>query len=80
MVVQGGGPESLMASIEPHLIELILSMAEIRRCLSTSEAIALANDLISGIHTESRIIEWKKQRNEYREALPVLGSNLWQLF
>ena len=80
MVVQGGGPESLMASVEPHLIELILSMAEIRRCLSTSEAIALANDLISGTPTESRIIEWKKQRNEYREESPVLGSKWWQLF
>ena len=57
MVIQGGGPESLMASVEPHLIELILAMAEIRRCLSTSEALALGNDLISGTPTESNIIK-----------------------
>ena len=80
MVLQGGGPESLMASVEPHLIELILAMAEIRRCLSTSEALALGNDLIRGTPTESKIIEWKKQRNEYRDGSPVLGSKWWQLF
>ena len=51
---QGGGPESLMASVEPHLIELICPMAEIRRRLTTSEAISLANDLIVGTETEKR--------------------------
>ena len=54
LVLQGGGPESLMASVEPHLIELICSMAEMRRCLRTSEAISLANDLIVGTETEKR--------------------------
>ena len=51
MVGQGCGPERLMASVEPHLIELILAMAEIRICLSTSEALALGNDLINGTAT-----------------------------
>ena len=46
MVTQGGGPRSLMAPIEPYLIDLIISMAEFRRCLSMSEALALGNDLI----------------------------------
>ena len=80
MVVQDGGPESLMASVKPHSIELILLMAEIRRCLFMLEVIALANDLISGIPTESRIIEWKKVRNEYREESPVWVSKWWQSF
>jgi len=37
-------------------------MAEIRRCLTTSEALALvlANDLIADTETEQSIIEWGK--------------------
>ena len=80
MVLQGGGLESLMASVEFHLIELILTMAEFRRCLSTSEALTLGNDLIRGTETEKNIIAWKQSRNEYREDAPVLGSKWWQLF
>ena len=80
MVLQGGGPISLMASVEPHLIELICAMAEIRRCLTISEALALGNDLIAGTQTEKNIIEWKKSRNEYNKDLPLLGRKWWRLF
>ena len=80
IVLQGGGPESLMASVEPHLIDLICAMAEMRRCLTTSEAIALANDLIIGTETEKRIVEWKKERNNFNENSPVLGKKWWLLF
>ena len=80
MALQGGGPESLMALVEPHLIELILAMAEFRRYLSTSEALVLGNDLIYGIETKKNIVEWKQSRNEYREVAPVLGSKWRQLF
>ena len=57
IVLQGGGSESLMAPVEPHLVELICAMASIRRCLSSSECIALANDLIAGTELESTIIK-----------------------
>ena len=80
MVLQGGGPRHLMASVEPHLVELICSMAEIRRCLTISEALALGNELISGTQTEENIIEWKKSRNEYNKDLPLLGRKWWKLF
>ena len=80
MVTQGGGPQSLMAPIEPYLIDLIISMAEFRRCLSMTEALALRNDLIHGTLTETDIIEWKKKRNEYRENTSVLGAKWWSLF
>ena len=80
IVLQGGGPESLMAPVEPHLVELICAMAGMRRCLTTSEAIALGNDLIIGTETEKRIIEWKKNRNEFNDNSPVLGRKWWQLF
>lgn len=75
-VMQGGGPETLMASVGPHLVELICAMAEIRRCLTASEAIALANSLILGTETERRIIKWKKARNQYDDNSPVIwGKN-----
>jgi len=80
IVLQGGGPESLMASVEPHLVELICAMAEFRRCLTTSEALSLGNDLIRGTPTEENIIKWKKARNEYKEDMPVLGRKWWKLF
>ena len=80
IVLQGGGSESLMAPVEPHLVDLICAMASIRRCLSSSECIALANDLIAGTELESTIIQWKKRRTEYFEGSPVLGKKYWALF
>lgn len=35
-----------MAPIEPKLVELVLAMAKIRRYLTVSETLGLANDLI----------------------------------
>ena len=67
---QGGGSETLMYEVEPHLVELICAMARIRRCLTTSKSIAGANDLISGTELE-KITEWKQQRmNSIDEILP----------
>ena len=80
IVLQGGGPGSLMAQVEPNLVELICAMAEMRRCLTTSEAVSLGNDLIIGTETEKRIIEWKKKQNEYNNNSPLLGKKWWQLF
>ena len=79
-ILQGGGAETLMASVEPHLVELICAMGEIRRCLTASVAVALANDLIHGTETEKQIIQWKKKRNEYNNNSPVLDRKWWQLF
>ena len=62
-ICQGGGSKTLMYDVEPHLVELICAMARIRRCLTTTESIALANDLISGTELEKKIIEWKKKAN-----------------
>ena len=80
MVLQGDGPVSLMASVEPHLIELNCAMAEIRRCLTISEALALGNDLIRGTETEKKIIEWRKSQQEYNKDSPLLGRKWWKLF
>ena len=32
IILQGGGPETLIASEEPHQVELICPIAEFRRC------------------------------------------------
>ena len=75
-ILQGGGHETLMV-LEQHLIQLICAMAEIRRCLTVSEAIALGNSMINGTKTERKIIQWKKARNEFNENSPVLGRKWW---
>ncbi len=74
IVLEGGGSKSLMSPVEPHLVELLCSMASIQRCLSSSECIALANDLIAGTELESTIVNWKKKRMEYSQGSPVLGK------
>ena len=76
LVRQGGGSETLMHEVEPHLVELICVMAQIWRYLTTSESIALANDLIAGTQLEKVIIEWKKQRMEYDPTSPVIGKKV----
>ena len=80
MIRQGGGSETLMSEVEPHLVELICAMAHIRRCLTTTESLALANDLISETIIEEKIINWKKKRMEYDPSSPVLGKKYWMLF
>ena len=57
------GSETLMAPIEPHLVELICTMGQIRRSLTASESLSLANDLIYGTQVEEDVIKWKKRRN-----------------
>ena len=55
MICQGGGSETLMHEVEPHLVELICAMAQIRRCFTTSKSTALANDLISGTELKKEL-------------------------
>ena len=40
------GRQSLMVPVEPNLVELVLTMVKIRRCLTVSEILELANDSI----------------------------------
>ena len=80
IVMQESGSETLMPCIEPHLVEFISTMGQIRRSLSGCESLSLANDLIYGPQAEKEIIEWEKRRNEYNPNAPVLGKKYWQLF
>ena len=53
-IVNGMGPESPMAEAEPQLVELIVRMGRIRRCLTPTQCFHLANDLIKGTEIECK--------------------------
>ena len=81
VVLSEHGPSTAMSEVEPHLVTLILAMAQARRCLGVTECLGLANDLIKGTSLEKDIIERKKRRNEWTDDnSPVLGKKYWKLF
>ena len=51
-----------MSEVEPHLVTLILAMAQARRCLRANKCISLANDLIKGTEVQKKIIHRKKKK------------------
>lgn len=54
--------QSPMSRIEPKLIQLILCMSNIKRTLTVSKGLMLANDPIAGTKTQEYLIEWKKKK------------------
>ena len=60
LIVKSMGPESPMADVEPVLVDLIIKMSTIRRCLTPSQCLHLANDLIAGTETEQKVIKFKE--------------------
>ena len=80
-IVLHPGKQSLMSPVEGKLVQLVLAMARIRRCLTTSESLELANDLIKGTPLEQHIIDWKRSINhKVNVNEPVLGKKYWSLF
>ena len=61
LVVKSMGPASPMAEIEPILIDLILRMSTIRRCLTPSQCLHLANNLFKELKIEKKLIEFKEK-------------------
>ena len=80
LVVKSFGPQSPMAEVEPILVDLIVKMSTIRRCLTPSQCLSLANDLVAGTDTEKKVIEFKRKlyKKEYESA--SLGMNYWEGF
>lgn len=56
------GPASPMAGVEPQLIELLARMSRMRRCLTATRCLFLANDLIKGTEIDDEVIAFKKGR------------------
>ena len=54
--------QSPLAVIEPKIVTLIKCMNNIKRSLSTIDAINLVNDLIMGRSVQKKLIEWKLKK------------------
>ena len=80
LIVSSFGPKSPMAEVEPVLVDLIVKMSTIRRCLTPSQCLHLANDLVAGTEIEKKVIELKEKiyKKEYESA--CLGLNYWKGF
>ena len=69
-----------MSDVEPKLVELIIRMGRIRRCLTPSQCLLLANDLIEGTAYESKVIDFKEIRLKKKLQKALLGKKYWQGF
>jgi hypothetical protein len=65
------GPESPLAAVEPTIVQLILSMAEIREPLPPSRCIHLINDLIRNTPTQEKLIEFKTKMRMFSPHVPL---------
>ena len=58
-------------------------MSRIKRTLTISQVLSLANDLIQKTVTQQRLIEWKKKQKNYHNSisnLSTVGRSYWQQF
>ena len=78
--VYGLGPETPMHLVEPKLVELIIRMSRIRRCLTPFQCLHLANDLIKGTEIEKNVIAYKEKQFRRKFESADLGNRYWQGF
>jgi len=76
----GLGPETPMRLVEPRLVDLIIRMSRIRRCLTPSQCLYLANDLIKGTEVEKKVIAYKEKQFGKIYEKADLGNRYWQSF
>ena len=74
------GPKFPMEKVEPQLVELIIRMSRIRRCLTGAQCLHLANDLIAGTKIEKDVIKFKEQLCKQKCETASLGLNYWRGF
>ena len=80
LTVTSMGPTSPMSAVEPKLVELIIRMSRIRRCLTSSQCLLLANDLVEGTKYEQDVIAFKQKRYRRKFDTADLGQNYWKGF
>ena len=78
--VNSMGPVSPMAAVEPQLVKLIIRMSRIRRCLTPTQCLLLANDLVEGTKYQDEIIAFKEKRYRRKFEKASLGQNYWKGF
>ena len=72
-----------MIFIEDRLVELLLCMSKIKRSLTASEGLRLANELIAGSEIQHRLILWKIKKNIYHSnplEMGTVGPLYWNGF
>jgi len=74
------GPYSPMRLVEPKLVDLIIQMSRIMRCLTVSQCLLLANDLIEGTEVEKAVVEYKKKIKASYSEKANLGPKYWMGF
>ena len=78
--IYGLGPEPPMRLVEPKLVDLIIRMSRIRRCLTPSQCLHLANDLINNTEIEKKVIAYKENQFNKKYEKADLGNRYWQSF
>ena len=58
--VSSYGPKTPISKVEPKVVELVIRMSQSRRCLTRSQCLYLANDLIVGTDVEKEVIQFRK--------------------
>ena len=59
--VKSFDPQSPMAKVETILVDLIVKMSKIRRCLTPYQCLNLANELVAGTETEQKVTDFKNK-------------------
>ena len=72
------GPVSPMAAVEPQLVEFILRMSRICRCLTATQCLLLVNDLVKCTKYEQEVIAFKERRYKRKFDSADLGQNYWK--
>ncbi len=55
-MVTSMGPVSPMAAVDPKPVELILRMSQICCCLTATQCLLLANNLVKGVKYEHEVV------------------------
>ena len=63
------GPTSPMTAVESKLVELIIRMSRICRCLTATQYLLLANDLVEGTKYDHEVIAFKENNTEESHQL-----------
>jgi hypothetical protein len=69
------GPSSPLASIEPHIVEMLIVLSKMRESLTPGNCINLINSLLVGTETQKALIAWKKQYSHGESG--TIGYGYW---
>ena len=71
---------SLMAEIEPLLVDYVVKLSDIGMPLNKGGVIELATSMISGLPLEEKVIAWKQKHIRYKDNQSLLGDHWYNNF